>query len=113
MALRLAIISHPYRTDWDWTPEILTEAEVRLATWRAAAQAADSPGAAAGSPVAAAGGQGAWVLAAIRERLADNLDARGAIAATDEWASAALAGQAAGSGGLVRAALDALLGIAL
>jgi len=106
MALRLAIISHPYRTDWDWTPEELTAAEARLATWRAAAQAADSPGAAAGS-------LGTSVLAAIRERLADNLDARGAIAATDEWASAALAGQAAGSGDLVRAALDALLGIAL
>jgi L-cysteine:1D-myo-inositol 2-amino-2-deoxy-alpha-D-glucopyranoside ligase len=106
MALRLAIISHPYRTDWDWTPEVLTAAEARLATWRAAAQAAGSPG-------AAAGGRGAPVLAAIRERLADDLDARGAIAATDEWASAALAGQAAGSGDLVRAALDALLGVAL
>jgi L-cysteine:1D-myo-inositol 2-amino-2-deoxy-alpha-D-glucopyranoside ligase len=106
MALRLAIISHPYRTDWDWTPEVLTAAEARLASWRAAAQAAGFAGGAAGR-------RGAPVLAAIRERLADDLDARGAIAATDEWASAALAGQAAGSGDLVRAALDALLGVAL
>jgi L-cysteine:1D-myo-inositol 2-amino-2-deoxy-alpha-D-glucopyranoside ligase len=105
MALRLAIISHPYRTDWDWTPEALSEAEARLATWRAAVLAA--------GPRDADGGHGRLLLAAIRERLADDLDARGAIAATDEWAAAALAGQAAGSGVLVRAALDALLGVAL
>jgi L-cysteine:1D-myo-inositol 2-amino-2-deoxy-alpha-D-glucopyranoside ligase len=102
MALRLAIIAHPYRSDWDWTPEALTAAEERLATWRAAASAAAGPG-----------HQGAPVLAAIRERLADDLDAQGAIAATDAWASDALAGRAAGSGDLVRAALDALLGVAL
>jgi L-cysteine:1D-myo-inositol 2-amino-2-deoxy-alpha-D-glucopyranoside ligase len=106
MALRLAVISHPYRTDWDWTPEGLAAAEARLATWRSAAAAA-GPG---GDPDR---GPGARLLAAIRERLADDLDARGAIAATDRWASDALAGEAAGSGDLVRAALDALLGIAL
>ncbi len=106
MALRLAIISHPYRADWHWTPEGLTRAEARLATWRAAVLAA---GAADGPD----GGQGVRVLAAIRERLADDLDARGAIAVVDEWASAALAGQAAGSGDLMRAAIDALLGVAL
>jgi L-cysteine:1D-myo-inositol 2-amino-2-deoxy-alpha-D-glucopyranoside ligase len=122
MALRLAIISRPYRTDWDWTPEALTAAEARLATWRAAVAAAGAGGDAAGDASGdaagdasgdAGGGPGARLLAAIRERLADDLDARGAIAATDEWASAALAGQAAGSGHLVRAALDALLGVAL
>jgi L-cysteine:1D-myo-inositol 2-amino-2-deoxy-alpha-D-glucopyranoside ligase len=106
MAVRLAIISHPYRADWDWTPEALTTAEARLATWRSAVAAAGSRG-------EAGGWQGAKVLAAIRERLADDLDAPGAIAAVDEWASAALAGQAAGSGDLVRAAVDALLGVAL
>jgi L-cysteine:1D-myo-inositol 2-amino-2-deoxy-alpha-D-glucopyranoside ligase len=106
MALRLAIISHPYRTDWDWTPEALTAADARLTTWRAAV-------AAAGPGRDANGGHGAQMLAVIRERLADDLDARGAIAATDEWASAALDGRAAGSGDLVRRALDALLGVAL
>jgi len=111
MALRLAIISHPYRSDWDWTPEELTAAEARLATWHAAVAAA-GPGTGGGLD-GGSGGSGVQVLAAIRERLADDLDARGAIAAIDEWASAALAGQAAGSGDLVRAALDALLGIAL
>jgi L-cysteine:1D-myo-inositol 2-amino-2-deoxy-alpha-D-glucopyranoside ligase len=106
MAVRLAIISHPYRADWDWTPEALTAAEARLATWRSA-------GAAAGSGADPGGAEGGLVLAAIRERLADDLDAPGAIGAVDEWASAALAGRAAGSGDLVRAAVDALLGVAL
>src|SRR5215472_11836141 len=87
MALRLAIISHAYRTDWDWTPEELTTAEERLATWRAAAAAAgrasdshSGQGAPASGQGGSASGQGPAVLAAIRERLADDLDAPGAIA---------------------------------
>jgi L-cysteine:1D-myo-inositol 2-amino-2-deoxy-alpha-D-glucopyranoside ligase len=54
------------------------------------------------------------VLAAIRERLADDLDAPGALAAVDRWAEAALAAAEPGeSGPLVREAVDALLGVAL
>ena len=49
----------------------------------------------------------------MRERLADDLDAPGALAVVDEWALEAAAGRAEGSGPLVRAAVDALLGIAL
>jgi L-cysteine:1D-myo-inositol 2-amino-2-deoxy-alpha-D-glucopyranoside ligase len=56
---------------------------------------------------------GSAVLAALRRRLADDLDTPGMIAVVDEWAADALAGRAAGSGSLVRAAVDALLGIAL
>jgi L-cysteine:1D-myo-inositol 2-amino-2-deoxy-alpha-D-glucopyranoside ligase len=107
MAVRLAVIAHPYRTDWDWTPDLLSAAATRLATWRAAARAAGSS--APSSPPAAA----AATLAAMRDRLADDLDARGAIAAVDEWALAATAGRAAGSGDLIRDAVDALLGVAL
>jgi L-cysteine:1D-myo-inositol 2-amino-2-deoxy-alpha-D-glucopyranoside ligase len=132
MAVRLAIMAHPYRTDWDWTPESLTTASARLAAWRAAVAAAGSaapagtdtvertawPGdPAAGAAVSAQGAVGRAgapaTLAAVRERLADNLDAPGAIAAVDEWAAAAAAGGAAGSGALIRDAVDALLGIAL
>ena len=58
-------------------------------------------------------GGGEPVVAALRERLADDLDAPGAIAVVDEWAAAATAGQAGDSGALVRRAADALLGIAL
>ena len=61
----------------------------------------------------AGAGAGPRVLAALRQRLADDLDAPGAVAAIDEWAVAALAGEAPASGPLIRDAVDALLGIAL
>ena len=124
MAVRLAIISHHYRDDWDWLDQSLTDAMDRLATWRAAVAAAgagDAAGDGAGRGVqgggapggAPDGGAGSRVLAALRQRLADDLDAPGAIAVVDEWATAALAGEAPGSGPLIRDAVDALLGIAL
>ena len=72
------------------------------------------------------------LLAAVRERLADDLDAPGALAVVDTWADAVLAaadqrapGQQMATGGqpgadstaaagqLVRDTVDALLGIAL
>ncbi len=56
------------------------------------------------------------VLATVRERLADDLDAPGAVAAIDEWVDAVLAGPG-GAGpedaALVRDTADALLGVAL
>ncbi len=107
MAVRLAIMSHHYRDDWDWTATSLEEASVRLATWRAAVADATLPG------LAGTEGAGDRVLAAVRERLADDLDAPGAIAVVDEWAAAATAGKAGDSGPLVRSTVDGLLGIAL
>ncbi|HUZ26542.1 MAG TPA: cysteine--1-D-myo-inosityl 2-amino-2-deoxy-alpha-D-glucopyranoside ligase [Streptosporangiaceae bacterium] len=121
MAIRLAILAHHYREDWDWTDEGLAAAAGRLARWREAvslAAAADAPA-------------GDGVLSAMRERMADDLDAPGALAAVDDWAvavTAAVTGEhvgprgASGSGGaeeqggsgrLVRAAVDALLGVEL
>ncbi len=119
MAVRLAIISHHYRNDWDWTAESLSEATDRLATWRAAFAVAGTgddalgAGEAAGAGDAAGVEAGARVRGALRRHLADDLDAPGAIAVVDEWAAAALAGQASGSGPQVRDAVDALLGITL
>ncbi|MGO8956406.1 MAG: cysteine--1-D-myo-inosityl 2-amino-2-deoxy-alpha-D-glucopyranoside ligase [Streptosporangiaceae bacterium] len=109
MAVRLAIITHHYRADWDWGADSLATAERRLVRWRAAVAAAsgDSPTESSGASA------GERVLAAMRERLADDLDAPGAIAAVDEWDREAVAGRAQGSGPLVRAAVDALLGVAL
>ena len=56
------------------------------------------------------------VLATVRERLADDLDAPGAVAAVDAWADAVLAGPG-GAGpedaALIRDTVDALLGVAL
>ena len=112
MAIRLAVLAHHYRGDWDWTSEGLRAAAERLGRWRAAAAAA-VPG-----PVADEA-----LLAAIRERVADDLDAPGALAAVDAWADGVLAapGRAsharpageAGPGSLAASAIDALLGIEL
>jgi L-cysteine:1D-myo-inositol 2-amino-2-deoxy-alpha-D-glucopyranoside ligase len=102
MALRLALISDHYRTDRDWTDEALKRAEQRLSRWRAAVAAPTGP-------------DGAALLAGVRERIADDLDTPGAIALLDAWADAAVAGEGGDPTAppLVRATVDALLGIRL
>jgi L-cysteine:1D-myo-inositol 2-amino-2-deoxy-alpha-D-glucopyranoside ligase len=106
MAVRLALLARHYRSDWTWTASALTGAEERLARWRAAAAA---PAAPAAEPV----------LQALRQRLADDLDAPGALAVVDGWATDTLTG-AGGDGppgpdapAAVAAAVDALLGVEL
>jgi L-cysteine:1D-myo-inositol 2-amino-2-deoxy-alpha-D-glucopyranoside ligase len=194
MAVRLAILAHGYRQDWDWTQRGLAAAVQRLARWRQAVSivpdrsvtSASGPAAVPAAPgglmlpgdyvspddralpgsrvapgdrgssgdrgpssdavvpgeyVAQGGGvvQGAGVapgagvvrgdgvvrgggvppgesvLAAVRERLADDLDAAGALAVVDRWADAVIAAGSAppGSAPLIRDTVDALLGIAL
>lgn len=110
MAVRLVLLAHHYRPDWDWTEAGLEAATERLAVWRRAAAAAGGTAAGAGGDGA---GAGAEVLAGVRERIADDLDAPGALAVVDEWAARALAGEAPGSGPLVAATVDAILGVAL
>ena len=119
MAIRLAVLAHHYREDWDWTDAGLAAAQERLDRWRAALAAA-GPGAGAGprpaSGVLEAGSPGDGVLGGVRERLADDLDAPGALAVVDAWADAVLGGAGAGGGqpaGLVRDTVDALLGVSL
>jgi L-cysteine:1D-myo-inositol 2-amino-2-deoxy-alpha-D-glucopyranoside ligase len=117
MAIRLAILAHSYRRDWDWTDAGLSAAADQLARWREAVQVAGSVSAGGGlegRPSSSARGEA--VLAAMRERLADDLDAPGALAVVDGWAEDVLAGAVppADSGAdLVRDAVDALLGVAL
>ena len=161
MAIRLAILARHYAGDWDWTDEGLTAAGTRLTRWRRAVRAAaGSPRASgaglptavpetaptvipAGAPTVIPAGAptivpetapaAEEVLAGVRERLADDLDAPGALAVVDSWADAVLnaadqpgrgqpaatvAGQQGGdnlaaAGQLVRDIVDALLGIAL
>jgi L-cysteine:1D-myo-inositol 2-amino-2-deoxy-alpha-D-glucopyranoside ligase len=115
MAIRLALIAHHYRSDWEWTDAVLAEAQARLDRWRAAVArtvlAAGSVSAGATAVPAAD-----TVLATVRERLADDLDAPGAVAAIDEWVDALLAapgGAGPQDAALVRDTADALLGIAL
>ncbi|MER7046293.1 cysteine--1-D-myo-inosityl 2-amino-2-deoxy-alpha-D-glucopyranoside ligase [Streptomyces jumonjinensis] len=101
-AIRLALLSHHYRADWEWTDAILEEAQERLARWRAAVSRPDGPSADA-------------LVEEIREALADDLDAPAALRAVDHWARRqdADGGTDEGSPGLVSRAVDALLGVAL
>jgi L-cysteine:1D-myo-inositol 2-amino-2-deoxy-alpha-D-glucopyranoside ligase len=123
MAVRLALLAHHYRSDWEWTDEVLAEAERRVGRWRAAvARTADGGSAPSGSAAAGPASAGPdsvpaadAVLAAVRERLADDLDAPGAVAAIDAWAAAVLDGPGvpAREAALIRDTADALLGIAI
>jgi L-cysteine:1D-myo-inositol 2-amino-2-deoxy-alpha-D-glucopyranoside ligase len=132
MAIRLAILAHHYRQDWDWTAAGLTAAIDRLARWRRAVAlaagdsadpagpggSADSDGSAGPSVRGEAVPEAGQVLAAVRDRMADDLDAPGALAVVDRWADAVLAGRALADSGapaasLVRDTVDALLGVAL
>jgi L-cysteine:1D-myo-inositol 2-amino-2-deoxy-alpha-D-glucopyranoside ligase len=103
-AIRLAVLAHHYRDDWEWTDDGLAQAARRLARWRSAAALAAAPDATA-------------LLAQVRERLADDLDAPGALAAVDAWVGHALDGTGPDATGeaptLVRDLVDALLGVAL
>jgi L-cysteine:1D-myo-inositol 2-amino-2-deoxy-alpha-D-glucopyranoside ligase len=100
MALRLALVSDHYRDDRQWTDDVLKTAQQRLARWREAAARGSGP---ATGPV----------VAALRERLSDDLDTPGALAAVDAWAEAALAGEGSADTAEVALAVDALLGVRL
>ncbi|ROZ63738.1 cysteine--1-D-myo-inosityl 2-amino-2-deoxy-alpha-D-glucopyranoside ligase [Kocuria soli] len=99
-AIRLAIMSQHYRTDWFWTDELLETARKRLALWRQAADLAP----ARSFDVA---------LEKLRTALATDLDTPAALAAVDEWAQAAIAGAPGNGDALARAAVEARLGITL
>jgi L-cysteine:1D-myo-inositol 2-amino-2-deoxy-alpha-D-glucopyranoside ligase len=103
MALRLALLDHHYRTNWEWTDADLSRAGERLANWQRAATLSTGPSA-------------DGLLGDVRDRLADDLDAPGALAAVDAWAAIAAddAGDAdPGAPSLMKATVDALLGVAL
>jgi len=99
MAVRLALLAHGYRHDWDWTEQGLAAAVKRLARWRQAVRTASAgPLPPAESVLPAESGPPAVsvpaaesVLAAVRERLAKDLDAPGALAVVDRWADAVIA----------------------
>ncbi|MEV7429272.1 cysteine--1-D-myo-inosityl 2-amino-2-deoxy-alpha-D-glucopyranoside ligase [Nocardioides sp. NPDC092400] len=106
MAIRLALLRHHYRADWEWTDAELWDAVDTLADWRRALALG------AGAPAAP-------VVAEVLEALAADLDAPRAVAAVDSWVRATL-----GTGGLADTSdtdagiamigvLDAALGLSL
>jgi L-cysteine:1D-myo-inositol 2-amino-2-deoxy-alpha-D-glucopyranoside ligase len=97
MAVRLALLAHHYRSDWEWTEFDLPYAEERLTRWRAALDRPAHP------PVEP-------LIARIRAVLAHDLDAPAALAAIDEWCAS---GGATNGAVRLREAIDALLGVAL
>ena len=46
MAIRLALLAHHYRSDWEWFDDEIAQAEQRLATWRDAVSRTSHPRAA-------------------------------------------------------------------
>ena len=97
MAIRLALLSHHYRTDWEFSYAELDAAQHRLATWRAALDAPAGPSAAA-------------LLAGVRAALRDDLDAPRALLLIDNWVDEAATGDPQAPT-QVAAVLDALLGV--
>jgi L-cysteine:1D-myo-inositol 2-amino-2-deoxy-alpha-D-glucopyranoside ligase len=83
MAVRLALLSHHYREDWEWHARDLVAAAERLARWRAA------PGPATLGVTGWGGVAGTDpALEDVRRLLDDDLDAPGALAALDAHAAA-------------------------
>jgi L-cysteine:1D-myo-inositol 2-amino-2-deoxy-alpha-D-glucopyranoside ligase len=68
-AVRLALLDHHYRTDWDWTSGDLDRSVARLALWRSAGV-----------------GDGSAALDNVRDALDDDLDTPRALVAIDEAA---------------------------
>jgi len=70
MAIRLGLIEHHYRTEWEWDGGLMPRNAERLARWRAASD-----------------GRSGDVLDHVREVLDDDLDSPGALAAIDAAAA--------------------------
>ncbi len=96
MAIRLVLLSHHYRSDWEWFDSELEQAQERLQNWRLAFS----------SPLGAPN-----PIAGLIDRLTNDLDTPGAIAMIDAWADATLSGIAIEPTDAVAAAVDSVLGI--
>ncbi|WP_435768745.1 cysteine--1-D-myo-inosityl 2-amino-2-deoxy-alpha-D-glucopyranoside ligase [Nocardioides sp. SYSU DS0651] len=77
MAIRLALLRHHYRADWEWTDTQLWQAVDDLADWRRAL-------------ALGAGAPSGPVVDEVLAALADDLDAPRATAAVDAWVRATL-----------------------
>lgn len=99
-AIRLAILSQHYRTDWFWSDQLLADSHNRLALWRQAADLAQEDSFAS-------------TLEQVRCALADDLDSPAALAAVDEWARGVIAAAPGNGDPVAQAAVEARLGVVL
>ena len=95
MAIRLAILSHHYRTDWHWSDELLASAQHRLQLWRSAFASTT---------------HASDVSDQIALALSNDLDTPTACAIIDQWATETMSASHHGRCNLP-ATIDALLGI--
>lgn len=101
-AIRLALLAHHYRRDWEWTEADLPAAVERLERWRQGTRQAAGPPA---GPT----------IDRLRACLADDLDAPAALAVIDDWCREQQAGEGSDpeAPAHISAAADALLGVRL
>ncbi len=99
MAIRLAILAHHYRSDWEWFDQDLVDAQTRLKLWRDAFACPSAAPSASDAVVAA---------------LSDDIDTPHALQLVDNWARETLSGQGddARSSRYMSVLVDSLLGIA-
>jgi L-cysteine:1D-myo-inositol 2-amino-2-deoxy-alpha-D-glucopyranoside ligase len=97
-AIRLALLGHHYRGDWEWTDADLDHARQRLERWNIAVARRSGP-------------SGAELLSAVRAAMAHDLDAPQALALIDRWADSS--GDDGAAPALTRDLVDALLGVEL
>jgi L-cysteine:1D-myo-inositol 2-amino-2-deoxy-alpha-D-glucopyranoside ligase len=102
MAIRLTLLRHHYRSDWEWTDAELWDSVDQLDRWRSAL-------------ALGAGAPSGPVVEAVLAALAADLDAPAAVAAVAAWADATLGGESSDptAGATVRALVDAALGLAV
>ena len=99
MAIRLVLLAQHYRSDWEYTDDLLQAANNRLAAWRDAVEAGR--------------GSAADVIGAVRSAVRDDLNTPAALAAVDAWAAETEAAVDINSGRDMSDALSALLGVRL
>ena len=102
MVLRLVLLGHHYRRDWQWDDAEVDAARSRLETWRRAASAE------AGAPTG-------HLVTDVLTALATDLDAPFALRLLDHWAATTEFGDDSepGAGEVVRSLVDSALGVAL
>ena len=97
--LRLALLAHHYRDDWEWTADDLRRAEKRIDKWRSQLSRTTQE-------------QASQLVSSVRSAIAIDLDTPRAIALLDDWADGWYAGDGTGAD-TVRDLIDARLGLRL